>query len=192
MNFDTYYNLFNSVSPISESEFNSIKILTKEKHFKKGTSLVNPGEVQKSCYFIAEGTMMCFHDGGKKKLHVQAFAYSPDIAAIPESFFHQKPSPHFLQCMSDMRVYELSHSDFETLLKTNTSFERLFRKLTELLLVGVLNRQTERSTMTIEERYKTFAKRSPHLLQLVPHKYIAAYLDIDPTNFSKLYNSVLI
>jgi hypothetical protein len=42
----------------------------------------------------------------------------------------------------------------------------------------------------MEERYKAFCRRSAHLLQRVPHKYIASYLGIDATNFSKLYNTV--
>jgi hypothetical protein len=35
-------------------------------------------------------------------------------------------------------------------------------------------------------------QRSPHILQLVPHKYLANYLGIDATNFSKLLNRVRI
>ena len=70
--------------------------------------------------------------------------------------------------------------------------ERLFRKITEVILGGVLNRHMELQSLTIEQRYLQFCKRSPHLLQLVPHKYLASYLGIDATNFSKLYNSVKI
>ncbi|MDZ7645793.1 MAG: hypothetical protein U5K54_00700 [Cytophagales bacterium] len=70
------------------------------------------------------------------------------------------------------------------------NIERLFRKMTEALLAGIINRHIELQSLSIEERYKTFCQRSPHLLQLVPHKFIASYLGIDPTNFSKLYNKV--
>ncbi|WP_407497299.1 hypothetical protein [Elizabethkingia anophelis] len=56
--------------------------------------------------------------------------------------------------------------------------------------IGLINRQIELRSTTIEERFKIFCQRSPHLLQQVPQKYIAAYLAIDPTNFSKLMNSV--
>jgi hypothetical protein len=47
-------------------------------------------------------------------------------------------------------------------------------------------------SLSIEDRYRIFTQRSAFLLQLVPHKYIASYLHIDPTNFSKLFNTVRI
>jgi CRP-like cAMP-binding protein len=68
--------------------------------------------------------------------------------------------------------------------------ERLFRKMTEFVLAGMINRHIELHAQTMEERYLSFCRRSPHLLQLVPHKHIASYLGIDATNFSKLFNKV--
>jgi hypothetical protein len=44
-------------------------------------------------------------------------------------------------------------------------------------------------TLTMEERYKDFMKTSPQLINQIPHKEIANYLKIDPTNFSKLLNT---
>jgi CRP-like cAMP-binding protein len=84
----------------------------------------------------------------------------------------------------------ITFEELQKLFDQSQQIERLFRRMTEAVLVGMINRHIELHSMTIEERYKTFFKRSPHLLQLVPHKYIASYLGIDPTNFSKLINSV--
>jgi hypothetical protein len=62
--------------------------------------------------------------------------------------------------------------------------------MTEAVLAGMINRHIELHSLSMEERYRTFCQRSAHLLHTVPHKYIASYLGIDPTNFSKLFNSV--
>jgi hypothetical protein len=43
-----------------------------------------------------------------------------------------------------------------------------------------------------EEKFKALLRRSPHILGLVPHKYLADYLGINATNFSKLLNSIRI
>jgi hypothetical protein len=53
-----------------------------------------------------------------------------------------------------------------------------------------LARQAELQCFSAEEKFKTLLKRSPHLLQLIPHKYLASYVGIDPTTFSKLMGSV--
>ena len=86
----------------------------------------------------------------------------------------------------------LSFDELQRIFDRSQAIERLFRKMTEAILAGMINRHIELHSLTIEERFRVFCQRSPHLLQLVPHKYIASYLGIDPTNFSKLFNSVRI
>jgi len=55
---------------------------------------------------------------------------------------------------------------------------------------GVLERQIEIQCFSAEEKFKALLKRSPHVLQLIPHKYLASYLGIDAATFSKLPGSV--
>jgi CRP-like cAMP-binding protein len=84
----------------------------------------------------------------------------------------------------------LTFGELQALFDQSPPIERLFRRMTEAVLAGIINRHLELHTLTMEERYKAFCRRSAHLLQRVPHKYIASYLGIDATNFSKLYNTV--
>jgi hypothetical protein len=86
----------------------------------------------------------------------------------------------------------ITFKELQRLFDQSQQLERLFRKMTEAVLAGVLNRHIELHSLTSEERFKAFCQRSPHLLQMVPHKYIASYLSIDATNFSKFYNNVKI
>jgi len=65
-------------------------------------------------------------------------------------------------------------------------------QLSAIALKGVLERQIELQCFSAEERFKTLMARSPHVLQIIPHKYLASYLGIDPTTFSKLLGSVRI
>lgn len=68
--------------------------------------------------------------------------------------------------------------------------ETLFRKATEYWLIGMIHRYFELMAYDIEQRFKSFASRSPHLFGLVSHKDLASYLRIDQTNFSKLFNKI--
>jgi pyridoxine 5'-phosphate synthase PdxJ len=63
-------------------------------------------------------------------------------------------------------------------------------KATAFALKGALERHIELQCYTNEEKFKTLLKRSPHILNLVPHKYLASYLGMDATNFSKLLATV--
>lgn len=158
---------------------------------KKGELLLRPGEIQRVLYFVRKGVQMSYYDTDSK-LYVMAFTYPPDLCADPRSFTSQQPSDCFIECLSDSEFDSIGYERLQLLMAEHHELESLFRQLTEQLLSGVIQRHLELATLSIEERFRRFCHRSPHLLQLVPHKYLAAYLGINPTNFSKLYNSIKI
>ncbi|MBK9452185.1 MAG: hypothetical protein IPN95_22740 [Bacteroidetes bacterium] len=65
----------------------------------------------------------------------------------------------------------------------------MLRQATAQVLGGLVQRHYELLAFSMEERFTAFMERSAHLINLVPHKQLASYLGIDPTNFSKLLNS---
>ncbi|MBY0425449.1 MAG: Crp/Fnr family transcriptional regulator [Cytophagales bacterium] len=181
-----YFNLFH---PIGANEHQLLSKKLKSKQFNKGDSIVVPGQIQKELYFVNKGVQMSYFDMDQKS-HVIAFTYAPNLCAIPESFSQQIPSKYFLTSVTDSELEYITYEELHQVFDQSPSIERLFRKMTEIILSGLINRHIELHTLTIEQRYKAFCQRSAHLLHLVPHKYIASYLGIDPTNFSKLYNQV--
>ncbi len=181
-----YFKLFHD---ISAADYDLLSGKLKTKTFKKGDLIIVPGQIQKELFFVKSGVQMSCFDTDNKT-HVIAFTYFPNLCAIPESFSLQIPSRYFLTCLTDSELEYISFEDLQKLFDQSQSVERLFRKMTEFILAGVINRHLELHALTMEERYKAFCQRSPHLLRLVPHKYIASYLGIDPTNFSRLFNNV--
>ena len=182
--FRSFYNINQEAYDLLISEFTI-------KTFTRGSYLVQPGEIQRNFYFVIEGIQMSYFNTGEKQ-HVINFTYAPFPCAIPESFMLQKPSTYYLKCLTATEMNCISYDALQKLFDKSQQIERLFRKMTELLLAGTINRIIELHSLTIEEQFKAFTQRSPHLLQQVPHKYIASYLGIDHTNFSKLFNSVKI
>lgn len=181
-----YFNLFHK---IGSADYHLLAEKFKTKIFKKGAFITVPGQIQREVYFVKRGVQMSYFDS-KSKTHVIAFTYPPNLCAIPESFFFQSPSNYYLSCITDSELGYITFDELQLLFDESQQIERLFRRMTEAVLSGFISRHIELHSMSIEERFKVFCQRSPHLFQLVPHKYIASYLSIDPTNFSKLFNSV--
>lgn len=186
MNRHEYLKLFHD---IDTADYDLLTKNLKSKSFKKGDFITVPGQIQRELYFVRSGVQMSYFDA-ENKTHVIAFTYPPNLCAIPDSFSFQIPSKYFLTCLTDSELEYITFDELQMLFDQSQQIERLFRRMSEAVLAGIINRHAELHSMTIEERYKTFCKRSLHLLQLVPHKYIASYLGIDPTNFSKLFNTV--
>jgi CRP-like cAMP-binding protein len=184
----SYFRLFHN---ITDEEFQFLSEHLRKRSFNKGDFVTIPGQVQKELFFVIKGVQMSYFEGDNK-VHVIAFTYSPNLCAIPESFSFQKPSQYFLKCLTDSEFLAISFEKLHEVFERSQNIERLFRRMTEAILAGMINRHVELQAFTMEERYRAFCHRSPHLLQLVPHKYLASYLGIDSTNFSKLYNSIRI
>lgn len=183
------YAYFRHFHDLSIADYDLLAAQLKTSSFRKGAFITMEGQVQKNLYFVKNGIQMSYFSSDHK-MHVIAFTYAPGLCAIPESFQFQAPSKYFLTCLTDSQLYYISYSDLMKLFDQSQQLERLFRRITEFVLAGMINRHIELHSLTIEERYKVFCQRSPHLLQQVPHKYIASYLGIDATNFSKLFNNV--
>ena len=163
----------------------------KEYSIPKKTIMTAPGETEKYMYFVFEGIQKSYYLTDEKQ-HVIAFAYPPSFSGIPESFFTQTPSRYFLETISDSTFLRLSYEKHQQLMQQFREIETLFRKATELFLVGVIQRHHELMAFDMETRFKVFVKRSPHLLNMVSQKDLASYLRMDSTNFSKLINKIQI
>ncbi|MFN0204616.1 MAG: Crp/Fnr family transcriptional regulator [Bacteroidia bacterium] len=184
-----YLKYFQTFSPVEEGVIADFLAEGRVVAYKKGEMITQEGQVQRDLLLVKDGVQMSFfnHEGA---IQVMAFTYSPSVSGIPESFLFQTPSKYALQALTDSQLWAISYEKWKTHLDKSHALERLFRKMAEHFLVGMINRHIELETLTIEQRFRQFANRSGHLFQIVPHKYLASYLNMNPTNFSKLFNSV--
>lgn len=177
-----------SVHPLSDLVLEEYLSCAAAVSFRRKEIITHQGQVEKYLYLVEEGIQRAYYLKEEKE-HVVAFTYAPSLSGIPESFLTQTPSACFLECISPSRMLRISYQDHQRMLDKHRELEALARKLTEGVLIGFMRRHYELLSATIEERFLSFASRSPHLLNMVPHKHIASYLGIDPTNFSKLLNT---
>lgn len=155
------------------------------------TVMTAPGIIEKYLYFVLEGIQKAYHINGDKQ-HIIAFTYNPSFSGVIASFLTQTPSNHYLETITESKFLRISYDKHQQLMRKHREIETFARKATELALIGTLQRNYELTTLDITQRFKVFAERSPHLFRLASHKDLASYLNINSTNFSKLYNSIKI
>ncbi|PRX57404.1 Crp/Fnr family transcriptional regulator [Flagellimonas meridianipacifica] len=181
----------NQIHQVDDDILNKYLEYWQEYHLPKKTTMTAPGEMEKHWYFVTKGVQKSFYLTGDKT-HVIAFTYNPSFSGIPESFFQQKPSKYYLETITESSFLRIPFQKHQELMQEYRPIETLFRVAIEKILFGLLDRYYELMALDIETRFKNFTARSPHLLQMVSQKDLASYLRIDPTNFSKLMNSVRI
>lgn len=116
--------------------------------------------------------------------------YPPSFSGVADSFLTQTPSTYFLETLTGSRFLRTTYKQIDELCDQYPNIQKMILKLTAFVLKGVLERQIELQCFSAEEKFRTLLNRSPHVLQIIPHKYLASYLGLDATTFSKLLGSV--
>lgn len=159
---------------------------------KRKTILTVEGEVEKHLYLVREGVQRAYAIGSDGREATLVFTYAPSFSGVADSFLLQRPSRYWFETLTPSKFWRTNFNDFDALLIQHPSLERTLRLSLCETLEGVLVRQIELQSYSAEQRFRAMMARSAHLLQLVPHKYIANYLGMDATNFSKLLGQIKI
>lgn len=145
------------------------------------------GDTQRELFMVKSGIACLYDDSGAKRNLID-FAYQNRFCADFISFSSQSPSKYCIECLSDCEVAGISYPDLQRAFDQSPAIERAYRLLLERMLVAALKKNIIDRTYSMEERFTSIMNKKPELFQLVPHKYIASYANMDVTNFSKLYN----
>ncbi|WP_052272953.1 Crp/Fnr family transcriptional regulator [Flavihumibacter solisilvae] len=180
---------FNALHPLDEEEWQAFSSIWVPVTFKRKEILTAAGEVEKYLYWVTDGLQRGFHLHENREATV-VFTYPYSFSGILDSFLLQQPSRYYLETLTTSSFLRAGFSQVEQLRKQHRNIAEAMYKSLCLATSGVLERQIELLVYTAEEKFKTLLKRSPHILNLVPHKYLASYLGIDPTTFSKLLATV--
>lgn len=154
------------------------------------TLLTEPGNTEKYLYVVREGAQRIYATDEKGRESTLVFTYAPSFAGVIDSFLGQKPSDFFFETLTPSSFMRVSHTDLLALAEKRPAVYRFLLHGISGAFTGVLERMNELQCATSEEKFRRLLARSPHLLQLVPQKYLANYLGMDSTNFSKLINRI--
>lgn len=158
--------------------------------FKRKEVMTKAGETERYLYFVLVGVQRSFYIGTDKQEATLVFTYPYSFSGIADSLLTQTPSKCFLETLTASKFLRTPYHRLDTLIKKYPLLQGFVLQLTAMALKGVLERQIEIQCFSAEEKFKALLKRSPHVLNLIPHKYLASYLGLDPTTFSKLLGSV--
>jgi CRP-like cAMP-binding protein len=189
--FDKLKDLTSRFNPLPEKEWHDFSAIWTPLTAKRKEVLTRPGEKERFIYFITDGIQRVYYDDEQHEATL-VFTYAPSFGGVLDSLMQQQPSRYCYETLSPSAFLRATASDLFQLMARYPAIETMVRKGLSYTLSGLMERMVELQSYTAEERFRTLLQRSPHILQLVPHKYLANYLGMDATNFSKLMNAIRI
>lgn len=180
------------IKPLTPEGRNDFMSIWSEHQGKRKDIITAAGETEKYLYFVTDGVQRIVYYGDQNRESTLVFSYAPSFGGSISSFFLQKPSAYFYEALTPSRFLRAPFDAVDACMQKHSSVSEAIRLGITHAFSGLLERMVELQCYTSEEKFRELLKRSPHILTLVPHKYLANYLGINPTNFSKLMNSVRI
>ena len=181
-----------SLYPLTPVEMDAFVAGWKPLTVKRKTIITAAGERERYLYFVLEGVQRAFYLTNDNREATIVFTYPPSFSGVADSLLTGTPSEYFMETLTASSFLRIPAENITQLMNTYPNIQRMVLNLTAFILKGVLFRQIELQCFSNEEKFKALLKRSPHILNLIPHKYIASYLGMDATNFSKLAGSIRI
>lgn len=180
--------LFASFPPLSTVCLQALANCLQYKTVNKGELLERQHQVSQNIYFIEAGLFRSYYHVQNQEIS-SWFMKAGDVIISVQSFFTQTPSQENIQALEESIVFYISKNDYENLCFTYTEFHYLARKLTEQYYVKAEKRIFHLHQPDARTRYQYLQQHHPDILQRVPLKYIASYLNITTETLSRIRGS---
>lgn len=178
------------ISPLPASAWADFEKIWQPLEARRKTILTAAGDTEHYLYFVLEGVQRAYFLGDDGRESTLVFMYPPSFAGVADSFLLQKPARYFFETLAPSAFLRTHFSQLDELMRRHPTLHTMILRAVALALEGALSRQIELQTFSSEQKFRALLSRSPHVLTMIPHKYLANYIGVDATNFSKFLNSL--
>lgn len=171
---------------LTKDEEKIVVSLLRDKKVKKKQYLLQEKEIQKYGFFVLSGCLRSYSIDKNGIEHILQFAPSGWWIGDMSSLKDEKPSVLYIDAVCDSEILLLSNNDQNYLYEAVPKMERFFRLLAESAFKTCQCRLIENLSLPAKDRYESFCRRYPTLIQSLPKKYIASYIGVTPEFLSKV------
>ncbi len=175
--------------PLSKEDISNLLQYCEFRVFEKKRIIVHEGEMDDYLNMVVKGLVRKYVRVKKNEVILQ-LATEGHIVHSEISYLTRTPSMVVLEALEPTTLISISYKNMETALDKYPQGEKLGR----MILTGMFVKKDEKRFLnlskTVRERFFDYVNNHPHMLQRVPQKYLASYLNIKPETFSRLKHLV--
>ena len=180
-----FFQFLHKFIDLTEDEFDElVRPYLEVRHFKKKQALSRADEVEDYLNFVTKGLVRKYYKKGKVEINTQ-ISTEGHIIHSQESFHSRTPSEYMVEAIEPTTSVSITYDKLEQLYASSHKMERLGRLVITFTMVIKDRWQMNMIKLTPRERFIDFVHKNPELLQRVPQKFLASYLNIQPETFSR-------
>lgn len=156
------------------------------KTYKKKEYLLEQNNICKYKYFILKGLVRQFRVEDNGYENISTFGIENWWITNLNSFLNQTHSINSIQAIEETTVLQITKDNLDFLYSKVPKLERVFRKISENMLIAHQRKEEIYMRKNSKERYNNLIKQIPDFCQRVPQYMIASYLNITPEYLSEI------
>jgi CRP-like cAMP-binding protein len=153
--------------------------------FDKKQQMLGAGEVEQYLNFVVKGLARMYFYKGKTQV-ITNIAKEGEIISSSSSFLSASPSNYFVETLEPSTFLSISRVHLDQAYRDSPKIEKLGRLVTTYFVLQKEEWELECMRLDTKERFLRFIGNNPDLVQRVPQKYLASYLNMKPETFSRL------
>jgi CRP-like cAMP-binding protein len=182
---DKLYHYLVAYTPMTKTEFHQFEPYIEIREFEKKVQVIREGEVERYLNIIAMGLVRKYLPVRNKEITVQ-LASEGHLIHSELSFHYRIPSRSVVETIEPTVFFSISYDSLQQLYDQSAKVERIGRLMISDLFIKKDDRYFDQLRKSTRERFLDYVRTHPQMLQRVPQKYIASYLNIKPETFSRL------
>lgn len=170
---------------ISEQEFSQFLPYFQLRSFSKREEVLRYGEMDDYLSLVVKGLLRKYILVGKNEKTLQ-LATEGKIIQSEISFHKRVPSTVIIEALEPSILISISYENVQYVLKNIPIAEKLGMEMMTFLFIKKDAKNFTQLNNTTRQRFLYYLKHHPQMLQRVPQKILASYLEIKPETFSRL------
>lgn len=186
----SFLDFLNKFIPLSQDEYDELILpCVIKRKFEKKEIITHTGQVEEYLNFIDSGLARKYYKKETDEINTQ-ISYEGHIIHAQESFHSRTPSEYTIETIEASELTSITYECLERIYSSSLKMQQLGRLVITATMVLKDKWQSQLVKLTPRERFINFVTKHPELMQRVPQKYLASYLNIKPETFSRFKHMV--
>jgi len=181
----TLFTCLDSIAPLSQP-FNDYLIgAMQPAEYKKGSFLLREGTVCRNVWWLRKGFVRFYYRLGQQEIS-QCFISQNNMVLAISSLYQQGRSNQSIQAMEDCSTWLIDYPSLEYIYRHFPEAQVIGRKTAEQYYALLEKRLHAIALRKSVDRYHYLEEHFPELLQRVPLKYLASFIDLEVHTISRM------
>ena len=177
---------FQSFNILSEKELQLLNDLTTYRTLKKGAFLIREGDISKEVVFIRSGILRSFFTKPNGEEITYCLTFGNNLMTALSSLLEGKPTHENIQALTTLELEVVKKEDLFALSEQHFGWMKIFKVLVAQQYLELEQRMLDLQRLDAKSRYEKLIQDRKELVQHIPLKHLASFLNVTPRHLSRL------